>query len=53
MDYERLSEIFEQYGSMTLSYGVIEEQTFESFFLGKYMLNFLICFFSIPTEMII
>ena len=35
MDYERLNEIFEQYGSMTLSYGVIEEQTFESFFLGN------------------
>ena len=33
MDYERLSEIFEQYGSMTLSWGdLIEEKTFESFF---------------------
>ena len=33
MDYERLSEIFEQYGSMTLSWGdVIEEQTYKNFF---------------------
>ena len=33
MDYERLSEIFEQYGSMTLSWGVlIEEETFKKFF---------------------
>ena len=33
MDYERISEIFEQYGSMTLSWGdVIEEQTFKKFF---------------------
>ena len=33
MDYERLSEIFEQYGSMTLSWGdLIEEETFEKFF---------------------
>ena len=33
MDYERLSEIFKQYGSMTLSWGdFIEDQTLEKFF---------------------
>ena len=33
MDYERLSEIFKQYGSMTLSWGdLIEEETFKRFF---------------------